>query len=480
MIVKLSKWNSERLVEFCADDMRSLKLCEGQAIRLKGRRTCHAIATLTSENSLKAGEIGLGLTLQKRLGITNGSEVDAAPWQLETAKRVQFIASTEGIPGEQASFMFEKTDNKKEFSTSAKLALSALAYLPVRKGENITVTPLLSSEVDTFTSTSVLQAEMFRLVMEKTVYIKIVDTVPSGEVITGPETEWCEADLNNFLVGKKDINFDMVGGLTGVKSQLREAVEGPLRNAARYKEWNLRPTKGILLFGPPGCGKTMLAKAVAKELEAELIYVRGSEIYNPFFGASEQIVRRIFEYARTFPRSVIFWDEFDAVGTARNTAGQNSRLFDTILNSILVEMDGMGNNDNIVVIAATNRLDQLDPALRRPGRFDFTVRVPLPIEPERREILALYLKDKPGAEKMDLDVLAVKTVGYTGADLENLVRIACLEAIEKEGAEKLEPRHMDSALALNRPSLTKEQVEYYEQMITGTGNPSVSKMPMFR
>ncbi len=480
MIVKLSKWNSERLAEFCAGDMRTLKLKEGQAVKLRGRRTCHAIAVLAGEGLLKQGEVGIGLALQKRLGVTNGSDVQAMPGQLETAKRVQFIASTEGIPGEQASFMFEKSDNQQEFSSNAKLALSALAYLPARKGENITITPLSAADVETFTSTSVLQAEMFRLVMEKTVYVKIVDTVPAGEVIVGPETEWCEADLNNFLAGKKDINFEMVGGLSGVKSQLREAVEGPLKHATRYSEWKLRPTKGILLFGPPGCGKTMLAKAVAKELEAELIYVRGAEIYNPFFGASEQIVRRIFEYARTFPRAVIFWDEFDAVGTARNTAGQNSRLFDTILNAILVEMDGMGNNDNLVVIAATNRLDQLDPALRRPGRFDFTVRVPLPTEAERREILSIYLKDKPGKDKLDLDVLAVKTVGYTGADLENVVRIACLEAIEKDNADKIEPRHMESALARSKPSLTKEQVEYYEQMITGTGNPSAGKLPMFR
>jgi len=133
-----------------------------------------------------------------------------------------------------------------------------------------------------------------------------------------------------------------------------------------------------------------------------------------------------------------------------------------------------------VVIAATNRLDQLDPALRRPGRFDFTVRVPLPTEAERREILSIYLMSKPGVERLDLDVLAAKTTGYTGADLENLVRIACLEAIEKDNAEKIEPRHMESALSRSKPSLTKEQVEYYEQMIAGTGNPSAGKLPMFR
>jgi transitional endoplasmic reticulum ATPase len=143
-------------------------------------------------------------------------------------------------------------------------------------------------------------------------------------------------------------------------------------------------------------------------------------------------------------------------------------------------MDGMEKNDSVVVIAATNRIDQLDPALRRPGRFDYTVRVPLPTEAERNEILGIYLKNKPGTERIARDELAARTAGYTGADLENLVRIACVEAIEKEGSETLEQKHIEAALSRSRPSLTKEQVEYYEQMITGTGNPSTGKLPMFR
>ena len=480
MITKTSEWNSERMVELPGEDFSRLEIKEGELLRLKGRRTCHALASLAAKGKLKEGEIGIGVVLQKRLGTTVGSEIKVTKGELPKAERLQFLASADGMPGESASFMFKSDDDKRKLSNNIRLAISALAYLPVRKGESFVVNPLSHNDVNSLCATEVTSPEMYRLIMSRPVYIKIVDAHPGGEAICGPETEWCEADLHQYLKTGAEVSFDMVGGLASVKEQLRNAVEGPIRNAGKYHGWSLRPTKGILLFGPPGCGKTMLAKAVAKELEAELIYIRGSEVYNAYFGASEQIVREIFQYARNFPRAVIFWDEFDAVGTSRNTAGTNSRLFDTILNTILVEMDGMSDNQNVVVIAATNRIDQLDPALKRPGRFDFVVRIPLPTEPERREILSIYLKTKPGAEKINLETLATRTAGYTGADLENLVRLACLEAIEKEGADKLEQKHIEFALSASRPSLTKEQVEYYEQMISGTGNPSVGKLPMFR
>ena len=479
-IVKMSDFDSERIVELHAEDFKRMGIAEGRVLRLKGRRAVYALAHLADEGALKPGEAGVGGQMQARLGAMTGSEIEISRDPVGTAQRVQFLASTEGMPGEDVSYVFKPDRRSRDLSDNVRLALAALAHAPVRKGDGLKITPIDISDMGGVSSTPLLAPEMQRLVMDKTVYIKIVDTAPAGPVVCGPDTEWCEADLKQFLHGNKDITFDMVGGLKPVKDQLRQAIEGPIKNAGQYAKWKIRPTKGILLFGPPGCGKTMLAKAVAKELEAELIYVRGAEIYNPYFGASEQIVKGIFSEARTYPRAVIFWDEFDAVGTARGTAGSNSRLFDTILNQILVEMDGMGNNDNVIVIAATNRLDQLDPALTRPGRFDFTVRVPLPNENDRKDILGIYLKDKPFAEAIDVALLAARTIGYTGADLENLVRVASLDAMDEADSKGLGMGHVLAALEKCRPSLTKEQVDYYEAMINSKGNPSAGKrQPMY-
>jgi len=480
LVVKMSGYDSERMIELSPAGFRALGIKEGALLKVRGRRTLNALAHLADEGTLKEGEIGIGSQFQARLGSMTGSEVEVAPDTLPVAERVQFLASNDAMPGEGASYMMRETRQRKELSSNIRLALAALTHTPLKRGDSLSITPLDMAEIGGLSSTELTAPEMQRLVMDGTVYVKIVDTLPPGAVICGPDTEWCEADLKQFLHGNREISFEMVGGLNSVKRQLRQAIEGPILRAKDYARWKVRPTKGILLFGPPGCGKTMLAKAVTKELEAELIYVKGAEIYNPFFGASEQIVKDIFRDARTYPRCVIFWDEFDAVATARGTAGSNSRLFDTILNQILVEMDGMGNNDGVIVIAATNRLDQLDPALTRPGRFDFTVRIPLPDENDRKEILEIYLKEKPCAEKLDVKLVAARTNGYTGADLENLVRVAALDAMDEPDSTGFKMAHLEAALQKCKPSLTKEQVDYYEQMINAKGNPSTGKrLPMY-
>jgi transitional endoplasmic reticulum ATPase len=231
----------------------------------------------------------------------------------------------------------------------------------------------------------------------------------------------------------------------------------------------------VLLFGPPGCGKTLLAKAVATESGANFIAVRGPEILSKWFGESERAIREIFKKARMAAPCVIFFDEIDAIAPARGLRHDSSGVTDRIVNQLLAEMDGIAPLKNVVVLAATNRPDILDPALLRPGRFDRIIYIPPPDERARYEILKVHVRKikavadevKDGDYKYLRD-LAKRTEYYTGADLAALVREAAMLALResiKEGKLKpVEIRHFEEALKRVQPSLTPEQVRRYEEM----------------
>ncbi len=272
--------------------------------------------------------------------------------------------------------------------------------------------------------------------------------------------------IREIYVEVPEVHWDDIGGLENVKQQLREAVEWPMKNPKVFEEMGIEPPKGILLFGPPGTGKTLLAKAVATESGANFIAVRGPEILSKWVGESEKAVREIFRKARMYAPVVIFFDEIDAIAPARGYAA-DTRVTERIVSQLLTEMDGISGLENVVVIAATNRPDILDPALLRPGRFDKLIYVPPPDVNSRLEILKIHTRSMPLAPDVDLYELAQRTEGYSGADLEALVREAAMRALKENiNITKIHMRHFLEAMEKVKPSITPEIVRIYEEWAT--------------
>ena len=275
-----------------------------------------------------------------------------------------------------------------------------------------------------------------------------------------------KADFNNALrevrpsalrevyIEVPNVKWEQIGGLKEVKEELKEAVELPLKQPEAFTRLGIRPVRGILLFGPPGPGKTLLAKAVATESEANFIAVRGSELISKWVGESEKGLREIFRKARSSAPTIIFFDEIDAIASARSGGEGDSHVNERMVNTLLAEMDGIQNMKDIVVIAATNRAELLDPALLRPGRFDKLLVVPAPEEKARADILKVHTAKMPLGKDVNLDEFARKTEGYSGADLEGLVREAGMNAMrERPIAKTVDKKHFEKALGAIRPSL---------------------------
>jgi transitional endoplasmic reticulum ATPase len=228
----------------------------------------------------------------------------------------------------------------------------------------------------------------------------------------------------------------------------------------------IRPAKGFLLFGPPGTGKTLLAKAVAREAEANFVATKSSDLLSKWYGESEQQVSRLFERARQVAPTVIFIDEIDSLAPARGGGLGEPAVTERVVNTLLAEMDGLEDMQGVVVMAATNRPNLLDPALLRPGRFDELVYVPVPDFGGRLKILGIHTKKMPLSDNVDLDDLAQKTARFTGADLEDLTRRAGLIALRQSiDATTVTDEHFAKALEEVRPSVTPEMERDYEEML---------------
>ncbi|MFX1296196.1 MAG: CDC48 family AAA ATPase [Promethearchaeota archaeon] len=236
--------------------------------------------------------------------------------------------------------------------------------------------------------------------------------------------------MREVLMELPDIKWNDIGGLHEVKRKLKEVVEWPLIYPDLFNKIGIRPPTGLLLYGPPGCGKTLLAKAVATESEANFIAIKGPEVYSKWVGESEKAIREIFRKARQSAPTIIYFDELDALAPQRGTY-KSSQVYESVLNQLLTEMDGLEISKNVAIIASTNRPDIIDPALMRPGRFDALILVPPPSFEERIEILRVHVRNMPLASDVDLNDLAVKTENFSGADLENLCREAGMMAIRE-------------------------------------------------
>jgi transitional endoplasmic reticulum ATPase len=271
--------------------------------------------------------------------------------------------------------------------------------------------------------------------------------------------------MREVMVEAPTIRWEDVGGLDEARDRLREGVELPLKHPEAFRRLGIRPARGFLLYGPPGTGKTLLAKATARESEANFIATKSSDLLSKWYGESEQQIARLFARARQVAPTVIFFDEIDSLVPARGGGFGEPQVTERVVNTILAEMDGLEELHNVVVIGASNRPSLIDPALLRPGRFDELIYVGPPDVAGRQRILAIHTSGMPLAKDVKLDSLAQRTELFTGADLEDLVRRAGLTALRRGiDAGEVTMADFETALGETRASVTPEMLEEYEQI----------------
>jgi transitional endoplasmic reticulum ATPase len=262
------------------------------------------------------------------------------------------------------------------------------------------------------------------------------------------------------------VHWDEVGGLEEVKEKLKEAVEWPLKNPEIFTRMGIRPPKGILLVGPPGCGKTLLARAVATESEANFITIKGPEVFSKWVGESEKAIREVFRKARMAAPAVIFFDEFDSLVPRRGMGYADSGVSERVISQLLTEMDGIISLEDVVIIAATNRPDIVDPAVLRPGRFDRLIYVSEPDEKARLEIFKLYTKSMPLATDVDIAHLANTSKSYSGADIDALCREAAMHALRRDvNSKEVTLADFQKATEKIGPSIQSDMEAWYKSFM---------------
>ena len=290
--------------------------------------------------------------------------------------------------------------------------------------------------------------------------------------------------LREIMIQVPNVTWDDIGGVEEARTRLREGVELPLKSPESFSRLGIRPAKGFLLFGPPGTGKTLLAKAVAREAQANFVATKSSDLLSKWYGESEQQVSRLFARARQVAPTVIFIDEIDSLAPVRGGGLGEPAVTERVVNTILAEMDGLEELQGVVVMAATNRPSLIDPALLRPGRFDELIYVPVPDAKGRRHILGIHTKAMPLGPDVDLDTIAERTERYTGADLEDLTRRAGLLALrESLQAQSVTMAHFEQSLRETRPSVTPEMEREYEELVgtlkqTGPRRQAIGFLPL--
>jgi len=271
--------------------------------------------------------------------------------------------------------------------------------------------------------------------------------------------------MREVLVETPNVGWNDVGGLDRVKQEMQETIEWPIKFPENFTRLGIKPPKGMLLYGPPGTGKTLLAKAVAKEAEANFILIKGPSLLSMWVGKSEEGVRKVFERARQVSPCIIFFDEIDSLAHRRGADGGGARVTDQVLNQILAEMDGLEELENVIVVGATNRPDMLDPAILRPGRFDKILLVGPPSKEGREEVFKIHTAKMPLTKDVKISNLARDTEGYVGADIEAVCRESALIALRNDkDTKEVSKANFEEAMKKIKASVNKESMDKYRKI----------------
>jgi len=400
------------------------------------RREVHLRVAEAKQKDVGRGKVRLSLEVMNQIGVSPGEIVE-----IEGKRKTAAIAWPFG-PDDEAG---EKDIIRMDGITRKNAGVSIGEYVFVRKAivKQATFVRLAPSNFSISVDPGFIgyvkkKLKEFPLTEGDTVLIPVlgqaipftvVQTKPQGVVLVTDETSISISERPIEASRYPRVTYEDIGGMKNIIERIRELVELPLKHPELFKRLGIEPPKGILLYGPPGVGKTLLAKAVANETDAYFTSINGPEIMSKFYGESEQRLREIFEDAKKHAPAIIFIDEIDAIAPKRDEViGEVERR---VVAQLLTLMDGLESRGNVIVIAATNRPNAVDPALRRPGRFDREVEIPLPDKQGRLEILQIHTRNMPLSFDVDLEKLAEMTHGYTGADLAALVREAAMNALRR-------------------------------------------------
>ncbi|WP_430503942.1 CDC48 family AAA ATPase [Haloparvum sp. PAK95] len=385
------------------DTLLHLKLSPGDIIEIEGAETTAAKVWRADRQDWNTDTVRIDGFTRQNADVGIGERVTIRKAEAETADKLVLA------PPEEASVQFG--------SDAAGMVKRQILKRPVVERD---IVPVMSSTNHPFMRSP-----------GQAIPLIAVETEPNGVCMITEDTdvELREEPISGFEKAGGGITYEDIGGLSKEIQRVREMVELPMKHPQIFKKLGIEPPKGVLLHGPPGTGKTLLAKAVANETSASFFSIAGPEIISKYYGESEQQLREIFEDATEESPSIIFIDELDSIAPKReDVTGEVERR---VVAQLLTMMDGLETRGQVVVIAATNRVDSVDPALRRPGRFDREIEIGVPDETGRREILQIHTRGMPLSDDVDLGGLADETHGFVGADIESLTKEAAMKALRR-------------------------------------------------